>query len=119
MILQVSAPIVANQLTTTLEVEHDKSRNPVDSVALLQILDALVVSVGYREEGHGGKVPLEGCLIPIIRAEHELHTLRCANVNLLIELCECGGEEATRGCPVRAEVYTHEVRGSVLCDVIG
>ena len=73
MILQLGSSIIADKIST--RVKNDQSWNPVDSIALLQVLDSLFISIRYGSEGHLGKVSLKSCFIPVVRAEDYLNSL--------------------------------------------
>ncbi len=108
MVLQVSAPIIADQFSAAVEVKDHQSGYPIDAIALLQVLDPLLIDIGDGREGHGGIVAFEGCLVAIIAAENDLHSLPLL-VDFLIELGQRRGEEAAGRSPVCTEVDAHQV----------
>ena len=112
VVLQVSASIIADQFAAAVEVKDHQSGNAIDAIALFQVLDPLLIDVGYGCEWHGCIVALEGCLVAIVATENDLHTLPLV-VDLLIELRQRWGKKATGRCPVCTKVDADQVWFSV------
>ena len=109
MILEVSSPIIADELAWfALGIQYYECRYPIDPVTLFQRLNALLIGVWHCKERHRLVVPLEGCLVPIVRAEDDLHHL-FGLIHFLIELYQTGCEQTTRGSPMRPKVYSNEL----------